>query len=205
MRPDQTPPAGRSQSRYHHGDLPNALRAAALEMVAERGVAGFTIKDAAMRVGVSPAAPYRHFEDRESLLRAAAREPYARLVERFERTTQGDPAARLGSMMGAFVEWAAAEPAAHAILFGSDVDKHADPALADLGARATAAMLEAAGAVAGQDAPELMVSAYAIAQGHAALLRDPHVSDGRRFEPSQLAAMARRAVISLAAAPVGVD
>lgn len=201
MHPAPLPPAANPSGRYHHGDLPNALREVARAMVAERGVAAFTIKDAAVRAGVSAAAPYRHFGDREALLRAAAREPYARLVEAFERTSETDPAARLGSMMGTFVEWAAAEPAAHAILFGSDIDKHADPELADLGARATAAMLEAAGAVAGDDAPALMVSAYAIAQGHAALLREPQASAGLRFTPAELAAMARRAVISLAAGP----
>src|ERR1700727_3956679 len=53
---------------YHHGNLKEALIRAALELIAQKGPAGFTFAEAARFAGVSPAAPYRHFRDREELL-----------------------------------------------------------------------------------------------------------------------------------------
>src|SRR5262245_10313095 len=50
---------------YHHGNLKEALVRAALELIAEKGPAGFTFAEAARWAGVSPAAPYRHFRDRD--------------------------------------------------------------------------------------------------------------------------------------------
>src|SRR5207249_12117685 len=58
---------------YHHGNLREALIEAALELIAVKGPAGFTFAEAARSAGVSSAAPYRHFRDRESLLADVAR------------------------------------------------------------------------------------------------------------------------------------
>ena len=89
---------------YHHGNLKEALIRAALELIAEKGPAGFTFADAARWAGVSPAAPYRHFRDRDELLADVARrgfEQFAAALEAawdggrpdpmtaFERTRQG--------------------------------------------------------------------------------------------------------------------
>ncbi|TDG13739.1 TetR/AcrR family transcriptional regulator [Seongchinamella unica] len=57
---------------YHHGDLRNALIVAAAELIEEAGCPDFAISDAAKRAGVSAAAPYRHFKDRDDLLNAVA-------------------------------------------------------------------------------------------------------------------------------------
>jgi AcrR family transcriptional regulator len=59
---------GRADRGYHHGNLKEALLQAALGLIAEKGAAGFTFADAARMAGVSPAAPYRHFRDRDELL-----------------------------------------------------------------------------------------------------------------------------------------
>ena len=53
---------------YHHGNLREALIRAALELIAQKGPAGLTFADAARFAGVSPAAPYRHFRDRDDLI-----------------------------------------------------------------------------------------------------------------------------------------
>jgi len=58
---------------YHHGNLREALIRAALDLIAEKGPAGFTFADAARSAGVSSAAPYRHFRDRQALLADVAR------------------------------------------------------------------------------------------------------------------------------------
>lgn len=61
---------------YHHGDLRAALIQAALSLIAERGVKGLALSDAAYLAGVSVAAPYRHFKDKEALLAEIAREGF---------------------------------------------------------------------------------------------------------------------------------
>ena len=66
---------------YHHGDLRNSLIRAALALVAERGVEGFSLREAARTVGVSASACYRHFSDREELLAAVAHEGLDTLAE----------------------------------------------------------------------------------------------------------------------------
>lgn len=57
---------------YHHGNLRNALIVAAAELIEEAGSPDFAISDAAKRAGVSAAAPYRHFKDRDDLLSAVS-------------------------------------------------------------------------------------------------------------------------------------
>ncbi|MDP2331873.1 MAG: helix-turn-helix domain-containing protein, partial [Reyranella sp.] len=68
----------RAERAYHHGNLREALIQAARELIKEKGPGGFTFADAARSAGVSPAAPYRHFRDREALLADVAREGFQR-------------------------------------------------------------------------------------------------------------------------------
>jgi AcrR family transcriptional regulator len=64
---------GKRERGYHHGNLKDALVRAALELIAQKGPAGFTFADTARWTGVSPAAPYRHYRDRDALLADVAR------------------------------------------------------------------------------------------------------------------------------------
>src|SRR5262245_19795243 len=68
------------QRGYHHGNLREALIEAARALIAEKGPAGFTFAEAARSAGVSAAALYRHFRDRDALLADVARQGF----ERFE-------------------------------------------------------------------------------------------------------------------------
>ena len=63
-------PSAKKDSNYHHGDLRNALVSATIKLIAERGAENFAMIDAARQAGVSSAAPYRHFKDKEELLEA---------------------------------------------------------------------------------------------------------------------------------------
>ena len=72
---------------YHHGNLREALVRAALELIAEKGPAGFTFADAARWAGVSSAAPYRHYRDRDALLADVARRGFAIFVSQSELTS----------------------------------------------------------------------------------------------------------------------
>lgn len=63
---------GQKCNKYHHGDLRNALILAAAELIQERGSEDFSMAEAARKAGVSSAAPYRHFKDKEDLLQAVS-------------------------------------------------------------------------------------------------------------------------------------
>ena len=73
------------RSTYHHGDLRKALIDAALSGIAEMGVEAFTLREAARRAGVSPGAPYRHFDSKDALLAAVAEECAMRLGAAMDR------------------------------------------------------------------------------------------------------------------------
>src|SRR5690242_16868528 len=70
---------------YHHGNLKEALLRAALELIAKKGPAGFTFAEAARWAGVSPAAPYRHFRDRDELLANLALRGFERFAIALEK------------------------------------------------------------------------------------------------------------------------
>src|SRR5690606_11175415 len=70
------------RSSYHHGNLREALIDATAALIAELGPQAFTLAEAARRAGVSPAAPYRHFRDREDLLEAVAVEGFDAFTSR---------------------------------------------------------------------------------------------------------------------------
>ena len=74
---------------YHHGNLREALIRAALELIAKKGPAGFTFAEAARWAGVSPAAPYRHFRDRDDAGRPHSARPRDALGRPLPRGSRG--------------------------------------------------------------------------------------------------------------------
>lgn len=58
----------KAKGEYHHGDLKTSLKQAALRLVRDRGPRGFSLNEASRLAGVSVAAPYRHFDDKDALL-----------------------------------------------------------------------------------------------------------------------------------------
>ena len=67
-----------STSHYHHGDLRRALVTAALNQLEKGGAESVGLRETARAVGVSPSAPYRHFDSRARLLMAVAAEGFRR-------------------------------------------------------------------------------------------------------------------------------
>jgi AcrR family transcriptional regulator len=106
---------------YHHGNLREALIAAARTLLAERGPEGFTLVDAARAAGVSPAAPYRHFRDREALLQAVALEGFREFGARQAGALAGqpDPVSAFRAMGLAYLAFAEDEPGAYAAMFAA--------------------------------------------------------------------------------------
>ena len=117
---------------YHHGNLKEALVRAALELIAEKGPAGFTFADAARWAGVSPAAPYRHYRDRDALLADVARRGFEIFTAALTAAwNDGRPDAltafeRLGR---AYLGFARAEPAYYSAMFEAGVAPDSDPDL----------------------------------------------------------------------------
>ncbi len=70
-----------SRSPYHHGDLRAACLRAAMELLEEGGTTALSLRAVARRAGVSPAAPYRHYADRDALISAVAAVGYRELAE----------------------------------------------------------------------------------------------------------------------------
>lgn len=90
---------------YHHGDLPGAIVSAAHRRLRDTPDEPLSVRELARDVGVSPNAPYRHFGDRDGLLRAVAAEGYRLAARRLAETTGADGVAETWQSM------AAAEPA----------------------------------------------------------------------------------------------
>ncbi len=108
---------------YHHGDLPNALKAAAAEVIVERGPAGFSLREVARRAGVSHAAPAHHFGDTTGLLTALAIEAFELLDRAMSEAAveASDPADRLARIGQAYVEVGVTNPAHMAVVFRPDL------------------------------------------------------------------------------------
>jgi AcrR family transcriptional regulator len=139
---------GRGGSRgYHHGDLREDLVRAALELIKEKGPAGFTFADAARWAGVSPAAPYRHFRDREELIADVAKRGFTLFSEALQKAWgEGKPSTadafrRIGA---AYLNFARKEPGYYAAMFESGVAIGADPELREAADRSFQSLRAAA-------------------------------------------------------------
>lgn len=109
---------------YHHGELRAALVTAAIDLIAEHGVPGLSLRECARRAGVSHAAPYRHFADKAALLWAIAEDGFAALGAAGLRAMDGlsDPDARLDAYGAAYVRFAFEHPVQHRVMFTSAIE-----------------------------------------------------------------------------------
>jgi AcrR family transcriptional regulator len=119
-----------SSDPYHHGDLRRALVRSGRDLLREGGVQALTLRAAAARAGVSVAAPYRHFADKQALLAAVLADGLRDLQQGLGDAEAGDPVARLHALGHRFVDLAIAEPELFRLLASSDPSR-ADPELAE--------------------------------------------------------------------------
>jgi AcrR family transcriptional regulator len=121
---------------YHHGDLKDQLVAAAEAIILERGVEGFTLREAARRAGVSPAAPAHHFKDAKGLLGEVALRgfrDFGAALDAADRRGGGDPKKRLLEQGFAYVNFALKHPARFQLMFAHGKYDLAYPGLAQTG------------------------------------------------------------------------
>jgi AcrR family transcriptional regulator len=159
---------------YHHGNLKEALLRAALELIAQKGPGGFTFAEAARWAGVSPAAPYRHFRDRDELLANVA----LRGFHQFEAVlTQAWDEGRpdllfaLDRLGKAYLDFAHKEPAYYSAMFEAGIPLGSNPELREAGERAFAVLRGAAEKLCAEipaqhRPPALMVALHIWAMAH---------------------------------------
>jgi AcrR family transcriptional regulator len=130
----------RPKAPYHHGDLRAALVQAAVEMAEEEGIEAISTRALARKVGVSHAAPARHFPDRSSLLAAIAAEAFDRFGRVVAKAGDAEPAAKkkLAAMGRAYVRFGIDHPALIRLIFSPLLDALSSrpQALLDAGNRA---------------------------------------------------------------------
>lgn len=104
---------------YHHGDLRRALTEAALRIVERDGLSALSLRAVAREAGVSPAAPYHHFKDKQELMTAVGTEGFGRLTEamRHARDKAADPHAALSAIGVAYVCFARENPALYTLMW----------------------------------------------------------------------------------------
>jgi AcrR family transcriptional regulator len=120
-----------ASATYHHGDLRAACLSAALELLEEGGATALSLRAVARRAGVSPAAPYRHYADREALVSAVAAVGYRDLAERLAAAHPAPSTPeQLASVGVAYVEFALERPALFRMMFGEPCDRDNDERVA---------------------------------------------------------------------------
>ncbi len=127
-----------SGTGYHHGDLPNALRRAAVDVIDERGLGAFSLREVARRAGVSHTAPAHHFGDMRGLLTSVAVEGFDALHTATSEASRGldDPVERLVAIGEAYVTLARSNHAHCEVMFRVDVVDPDDTNLQTAGMRA---------------------------------------------------------------------
>jgi AcrR family transcriptional regulator len=159
---------------YHHGNLKEALMRAALDLIAEKGPGGFTFAEAARSAGVSPAAPYRHFRDRDELLANVALRGFGQFEAALTTAWDGgrpDPFAAFERMGKAYLAFARTEPAYYSAMFEAGVPLDINSDLRQAGDRAFAVLRIAAEAListlpSASRPPALMVALHVWALSH---------------------------------------
>jgi len=159
---------------YHHGNLREALIQAARQLMAEHGPEGVTLSEAARMAGVSAAAPYRHFKDRNNLMAALAVEGFTAFADTLEKAWNngaGGPLTSLSRVGAAYIDFARRQPAFYTAMFESGIDHGSDPDLSRESNRAFGVLRDAAAAMHAtlpedRRAPPLMIALHVWTMAH---------------------------------------
>jgi AcrR family transcriptional regulator len=176
---------------YHHGNLREALIAAALNLIAQKGPAGFTFADAARSAGVSSAAPYRHFRDRDALIADVARRGFELFETHLEKAWDDgrpEPFRAFENVGRAYLGFARNEPAYYSAMFEAGIALDSDAGLRQASERAFAVLRRAsetlsAHAPADKRPPALMMSLHVWALSHGIASLFARGDAGRRSLP----------------------
>ncbi|MFC8073958.1 TetR/AcrR family transcriptional regulator [Streptomyces sp. NPDC057307] len=182
------------------GPPPPSVTWRGLELVAERGPHGFTLAEASRRAGVSVAAPYKHFADRETLLAELATKGYREQRSRFAVAVGSgeSPEEQLAAFASAYVRFAAEEPALFDITFNAGLNKSRFTELASAGDEVAGLLLPVARRLAPDpdEASDLLLRVAGAAHGLAVFLRQGlfGVGSGALADTAEKAARTARAI-----------
>ncbi len=176
---------------YHHGNLREALIRAALDLIGQKGPAGFTFADAARMAGVSSAAPYRHFRDRDALIADVARrgfEQFEAALNRAWNDGRPEPMAAFENIGRAFLDFARKEPAYYAAMFEAGIALDSDPELRKAADAAFAVLRKATETLCAllpreQRPPALMMSLHVWSLSHGIASLFARADSGRQRLP----------------------
>ena len=174
------------EKKYHHGDLKNALIEAGAEILSKEGVSGLSLRKVASRAGVSHAAPYAHFTDKQALIAAISTEGYRRLYKELTAVVQkyrDDPLREFVEVAWAFVEFARNDPDLFKVVFSSVAEKEKDfPPFVEMTRKNFQLLVElveacqAARVLKHGAADEMAVSIWSLVHGFSSLLIEGLVS-----------------------------
>jgi len=187
------PHHGRDRRGYHHGNLAEALIEAALDLIGQFGPAGFSFAEVTRAVGVSPAAPYRHFRDRDALMAEVARRGFDKFAAQLSKAWdkgRPDPMTALKAVGKAYLSFARAEPAYYAAMFEARLPPDMSRDLRQASDQAFAVLREACETLisempAGRRPPALMMSLHVWALSHGIASLFGRGDDARRKVPMQ--------------------
>jgi len=193
--------------RYHHGALKQALLDAALQLLAEEGAEALTLTELARRVGVTPAASYRHFGSRDELLAELARRGFENFGAKIEAAWdegRPDPSTALLRMGAAYLRFALQEPGLYGAMFrraetlaAPAAGAAADHAL-DILWRAAVAFLRAPTS-GGASARQLALQIWGLAHGVSMLAISRHLRPESGVDPQELLGRGLKALMESAA------
>ena len=162
-----------TKATYHHGDLSAALVRAAMELLEESGETALSLRAVARRAGVSPAAPYRHYANREALISAVAAVGYRELAEQLAAAHPSPSTPdQLATVAVAYVQFALERPGLFRIMFGEPCDRDNDERVAATEAVSAYVRGIAQRSFPDADADALATAAWALVHGLAFLYLD---------------------------------
>ena len=173
---------------YHHGDLKNALIKAGVEILSKDGVSGLSLRKVATKAGVSHAAPYSHFADKQALIAAISTEGFRQLYERISLVAEKNktkPSRQLSEVAWAYVQFAMDDRDRFKVMFSGVLEKEKEyPEFVTESQRnfqlvqGIVEANQAAGVLSGGPADLVTLSAWGIVHGFIMLLLEgqiPHM------------------------------
>ena len=202
--------------KYHHGDLKNALLAAGIDVLSKEGVHALSLRKVAQRAGVSHAAPYAHYADKQALIAAISTEGYRRLYETLRAIGErysADPLRQLIEGAWAYVQFALHDPDHFKITFSGVVEKEqAYPAFVEMSQKSFGLVVQmvagcqAAGILKSGPPDLLAVSVWGLVHGVVSLLLEGQISHTirDRYSPRELLIFTLNQIICIELTPAMV-
>lgn len=172
--------------RYHHGSLREALIDAAIEALRQRPDAELGLRELARAVGVSTAAPYRHFASRDALLAAVCARGFLMLADALRATVAEHGPDDLAALGATYIRFALAHRSLFAVMLRHPRAGQAEAEVAAASEAAFAPLRQAVALITGRAARDETIGAWALAHGLAVLATDgrlaPDLADPARLD-----------------------